>query len=201
MGWHSGIVAARAPWDAFAPALHELAGIAGGDAIDLETAGRDTALGGEHAGRSYVLDPMMLTSTSGDLVVALARTLDTLVIGVGAETISGSSWLFVAERDRVLRVHWACAAELAAELDDGDWHRELAMRDVDGYDVYAALERGGFDLGAFLKSAPKRRLLEPEVPRARDGAIAAKIAAFCTAHDRPADRGHPPVIVVRRDPS
>ena len=46
MGWHSGVVVARASWPAFAPALHELAGIAVGDAIDIKTAGRDTAFDG-----------------------------------------------------------------------------------------------------------------------------------------------------------
>jgi hypothetical protein len=201
VGWHSGVIAARCSWDAFASALHELAGIASGDAIDLETAARDTAFGGEHAGHSYALDPLLLTSTNGDLVAALARKLDTLVIGVGAETISGSSWLFVAERDRVLRVHWACASDLDAALDDGDWHRELAMHDIDGYGVYAALESGGFDLGGFIKAGSKRRLLEPGATLVPAGAIGAQIEAFCTAHRTPADRPRRPLIVVRRDPS
>jgi hypothetical protein len=199
MGWHSGIVAARAPWSAFAAALHDVAGIAVGEPVAVRTVERDAAFGGEYGGRSYALDPLMVTSANGDLVAALARELDTLVIGVGAETVSGSSWLFVAERDRLLCVHWALTSQLDAALDEGDWHRELVVHDLDGYGVYAALERGGFDLGAFLADrGAKLRLLESD-ERLPYGAIGAKIEAFCVAHRIPAEQIQKPQIVVRTD--
>ncbi len=81
------------------------------------------------------------------------------------------------------------------------WHSGVIAARCSWQAFSSALERGGFDLGAFIKAGSKRWLLGPAVALARNGAIGAKIGASSDAHSIPADRAQPPLIVVRRDPS
>ena len=63
---------------------------------------------GEAGGKSYLLDTHMALSTSPDLVAFLAADSGYVVVGYGAETVSGSYW-FIAARGGTLLRHYHSA--------------------------------------------------------------------------------------------
>lgn len=185
MGWHAGMLVARCSWPALAAAL--------GSAVRLDVGGElakdavlepDESAGGEHGGRAYIYEPGFELSADGDLVVTLSRALGTLVIGCGAETVSGSYWLFAAERGELLRAYWACAMELDAPLDEGTWPGAPAIEidDLDASGLHQVLARGGFDWVAFADRAAMVRVKLPADHALGRGPIASRIDAHRTAH-------------------
>jgi len=201
VGYHSGILAANASWVALERALRLRLGTRAGEPIAVDDLDRDGCAGGELDGRAYILDGEMLLSTDGDLVLELSRELGCLVIGCGAETVSGSFWLFAADRGARLRTYWSCAMELDAALDTGDWARAVPLEDLGGIGIRDALSHGGFDFEGWLDHGTHISLSLPESYAGGSGVIASEIDAFRGAHRLPPDRApkpqlvfHPPVV-------
>lgn len=160
MGMHFGILAARCPLSTLEAELAPL-GVVAGDEVASDDELPEELVAGEHRGRSYVVDPMFELSAHGDFVRALSERLQTLVVGCGAETVSGTYWVFAAENGQALRNFWSCAFDLATAFDEGDWCRDLDLQDVDGSGMFALLRRAGFDYDEFFAGARKRELVSP----------------------------------------
>src|SRR5262249_44455236 len=108
------------------------------------------AAAGEYAGRAYVLDgSALLAGMEPDLVADLAAASGALVVGCGAETVSGPYYLVAARGGQVLRHFYACYATLAAAYDRGDRLPTEASHpldgDLNGDGLFAALYYLGFD--------------------------------------------------------
>lgn len=165
MGMHFGILAADLPWAEFQPLLWSRTGrfidqgIEEGtsfDDLDLEPNDEGyPTLVGEYQGRSYVLDTSSRMSMMGaDFVVELSKAADTLVIGCGAETVSGSYFFLAARSGEVLRQFYQCQALLAEPLDEGDLlptEDEKDFEDFDGEGLIAGLGHFGFDFDAWTR--------------------------------------------------
>ncbi len=112
MGMHEGILAADKPWPDLLSALQRHIGtledrglVAPAQWLELPQ-GEDAFHVTSHDGRSFVLDPAMVLTSSPDLVVSLSHDLDCMVASIGAETVSGTFWLTAAEKGRLVRLHW-----------------------------------------------------------------------------------------------
>jgi hypothetical protein len=160
MGMHFGILAARCPLSLLEAELAPL-GVSAGDDILSDDDLPEELIAGERQGRSYIVDPMFELSAHGDFVRSLSERLRTLVVGCGAETVSGTYWVFAAEDGQALRSYWSCAFDLAIAFDEGDWCRDLELQAADGSGMFALLRRAGFDYDDFFERAPKRELHSP----------------------------------------
>lgn len=160
MGMHFGILAARCPAAALEDELVPL-GITPGVELIFGEELPDELVAGEHGGRGYLINPSFELSSHGDLILTLSTRLQTLVIGCGAETVSGSYWVFAADNGRLLRAYWSCAFDLETPFNEGDWCANLALEDRDGAGLFELLRRGGFDYDGFFEGACKRELLAP----------------------------------------
>jgi hypothetical protein len=124
MGMHFGVLAAELParallerLDAYVPRFLDRGTVSSLRAFDLHEAthdeGWDLAIG-ELEGKAYLLDPLFLLSgMKPDLIAALAASSGKLVIGCGAETVSGTFYCVVARGDEVLRHYFQCNSTLA----------------------------------------------------------------------------------------
>jgi len=201
MGHHAGMVAARASWSALEARLVDRVRLEVGPKIgsmdDVDDRGQ--SIGGELDGRAYVHDAEMILSSDGDLIAALSQDLETLVVGCGAETVSGSCWLFAAERGEPLRTYWACATDLREPLDIGAWPpgERIDLEDVDASGIRDVLAAGGFDFDAFIERGSKRRIEVPEDVDLGKGSIAAQVEAHRAANKIPAGQQPQPQVVGR----
>jgi hypothetical protein len=99
-------------------------------------------------GRSYVLDPAMVLTSSPYLVISLSHDLDCMVASVGAETVSGTFWLTAAEKGRLVRLHWNVRSSLTQPLDVGAplaSETLIDLEDLDGRGLFASLGDLGLD--------------------------------------------------------
>src|SRR5512139_2853223 len=104
MGMHHGLIAATATQERL---LAELGRHAGDFVLldDAAAAPYDVGLAtddegwvmavGERDGKAFLLDTSMFLSEDADLILAMSERLG-LVVGGGAETVSGSYWLTAA---------------------------------------------------------------------------------------------------------
>jgi hypothetical protein len=171
MGMHFGILCAQMPW----PELHlhlvncTLSNDDKGplDNLDPVHEYRDSgvALGvGTWQERAYAYDPMMLYSgMDPDFIVHLAKISGKLVIGCGAETVSGSYWFFAAQGGEILRFYSNCHAVLRSPFSIGTpvpTESDLPFDgDLRGRGIIRALQHLGFDYDAWHKNAPKRFMI------------------------------------------
>jgi hypothetical protein len=198
MGWHSGLVVANTSWSALEAVLGpKIRAQPSRMLVAIDDAERDDCVGGELDGRAYLSDGLMMISTNGDLIVELSRELGCLVIGCGAETVSGSFWLFAADHGKRLRIYWACAMELDAALDSGAWARSIKLEDLDASGMRDALASEGFDFDAWCERGTKRILDLPEDSDLGAGSIADEIDAFRETHRIPAGQQPQPRVVLR----
>lgn len=166
MGMHFGILAADLPWSKFQPLLWSRTGRfldqgeveegASTDDLDLEPNDEGyPTLAGEYQGRAYVLDTSSMMSMIGvDFIAELSKAADTLVIGCGAETVSGTYFFLAARSGEVLRQFYHCQALIAEPLDEGEWlptEDEKPFEDYDGDGLIAALSHFGFDFDGWSR--------------------------------------------------
>ncbi len=154
MGMHEGILAADKPWPDLLSALQRHIGtledrglVAPAQWLELPQ-GEDAFHVTSHDGRSFVLDPAMVLTSSPDLVVSLSYDLDCMVASVGAETVSGTFWLTAAEKGRLVRLHWNVRSSLTQPLDVGGplaSETRIDIEDVDGRGLLASLGDLGLD--------------------------------------------------------
>src|SRR6185437_11328489 len=103
MGMHHGLIVATATQQQLLDELNRHAGefvlhsqVSAPYDVGLATDDEGWVLAiGERDGRAFLVDMSMLLSDSSDMLVEMSRRLG-VVVGGGAETVSGSYWLTVA---------------------------------------------------------------------------------------------------------
>jgi hypothetical protein len=208
---HHGIVAAAAPsqdliaaLDAEMPGLRLGTQVGSLDDLNLEPTDEGWTLAcGELGGRAFILDTSLLLSADGDIIVAASKALDTVVVGCGAETTSGSYWLFAADRGNFLRGYWACHTDMYEPWSTGEplaMEGEVPLEDLDGDGMVAALASFGFDYRAWSSRNDLRELiftppLESLSPR--QGGISTELEAFRQMVAIPEGKQPRPTVVKR----
>jgi hypothetical protein len=162
MGMHFGLIAATTSMDVFLDELDRHTGeFTRGDAVgsvatwERHPDGFELVVG-ERDGRTYLLDPSFMLSDIPDALVVTSRRLG-LVVGGGAETVSGSWWLTVARDGELLRfvfVQHATATQGMAVGDPLPTEAEDPILDLDGGGLFAVLEHFDFDWEARRSQGP-----------------------------------------------
>jgi hypothetical protein len=194
MGMHMGFMAAGVPWAMLRPAIESRGRPLVLDYV-LPTAewldpkpGEDFLHAATYGGHAYVLDSSMVMTSAPDLVAELAKELDCAVFAAGAETVSGTFWLFAVDRGQVRRLHWNVRATLTQPLDLGEpfaSENRIAIEDPDGRGLRACLADFGFDPGVLtgpISDGERYRWAETKLPA--PGPLAAQINAHHSAFER-----------------
>jgi hypothetical protein len=111
---------------------------------------------GERDGRVYLLDTSFMLSDMPDALIAMSQRLG-LVVGGGAETVSGSWWLTVARDGELLRFVFVQHATATQGMEIGDplpTEAESPIVDLDGDGLFAVLEHYGFDWETWRSQGP-----------------------------------------------
>lgn len=160
MGMHHGYIVAAAPWPALREALEST-----GPFRPLDgPAEEDEVLVSEVDGVSYLLEGSMILSMDPDFVVQLSRELGCRVVGMGAETISGTTVFVAAESGAARRVHFDITATLTRPYELGDplpGEEAVSWRDLDGAGLFTALEAFGLPAGPLADLHESRLRFEP----------------------------------------
>lgn len=168
---HFGILVADLPWPEFFALLSSKTGrfldqgpVDNLDDLDLDPVpeGYPIVAGG-FEGRSYVLDTsFMMSMTGADFIVELSKQAKGLVIGCGAETISGSYGFLAVRSGKVLRRFFDCQALLSEPLDEGEdvvTEEDMPLEDLDGKGLIAALAAFGFDFEGWYNGGERQQYL------------------------------------------
>ena len=157
---HEGVLAAKSDLAALLTALEEDCGKfqLAGDVTPSEWLrlpdGEDAFHVVGKDGSSYFLDPSMVLTSNPDLAVSLSGKLACSVAVAGAETVSGTFWLAIAEGGRLRRFHWNIQSTLKQALDMGERlasETRIPVEDPDGRGLFACLEEAGFDVGVMTR--------------------------------------------------
>lgn len=191
---HAGLMAVDAEWGALRPQLETAFGpfedagtVSGAEMFSLpgQLDGINVAVAG---GQTYVVDPRMVFTTWDDFTVELSRSLNCLVAAAGAETVSGTFWLLVAEAGSLRRRHWNVTATLTKALDEGEplpSERTVGLEDVDGRGIFTALTSVGFDPAAYIAPTSQRlRLISRECRFPAAGELAARVGRHTETYGR-----------------
>src|SRR5262245_4703790 len=115
---------------------------------------------GERDGRTYLLDTSFMLSDMPDALVAMSHRLG-LVIGGGAETVSGSWWLTVARDGELLRFVFVQRATMRRGMAIGEplpSEAEHPIVHLNGDGLFGVLEDFGFDWKAWVSQGPASAL-------------------------------------------
>lgn len=171
MGMHFGILAANAPWSSFLATLSRHTGdfVAKGPVADLESEdltpqdGGFPLVAGDYHGNSFILDTsFMLSMSSQDFLVQISRETGLLVVGCGAETVSGSFAFFATRAGEPIRLYYNCHMNLSCGLECGDplpTEPSNPLEDLDGDGMIAALKHFGFDYEGWSAQGSRTRYL------------------------------------------
>jgi hypothetical protein len=116
---------------------------------------------GEHDGAAYILDSSYLLSDQPDMIIRLSEKLG-VVIGCGAETVSGSFYLTVARDGEPRRFLWLLHAGMTRGMAMGEpmsWEDSLPLDDIDGEGILAAMREAGLDPLPWITQGRARTLL------------------------------------------
>jgi hypothetical protein len=213
MGMHHGIVVARAAPSDLIEALNGLlprliVGERQGSIADLNLEdtdeGWEMAFGADDAGNTYVLDTSMVISTAGDTIVATSRVLESVVVGCGEETTSGTYWLYVADGGELRRAYWNCYSDIYRAWSKGDplpTEPEQPLEHPDGAGMFAALRSLGFDYEAWSRRTDIRDLVytASDLSMLGRGALADELEAFRQTVLIPDDERPKPAVVRRAE--
>jgi len=211
MGMHFGIIAGRVPLGALLQTFREL-----GSELRLvrqldrledvpQDRNADYMIAGEHNGSSYLIDESMLLSAGkADLLAAASDRTGALVVGCGAETVSGTFWFNAFEGQHLLRMFWMCRSDLAAPFSAGQPFQSEATHpldmDWDGDGIFAALGELGFDYNAWLAAGPYQLLVLEKAGGPANQPLEDALREHWERHKlAPSER--PRISVVRRPPA
>jgi len=207
---HFGIIAGRVSLDAILRAFREFgAELRLVKPLDrLEDAPQDRnathIIAGEHAGSSYLIDESMLLSAGqADLLAAAADRTGALVVGCGAESVSGTFWLSAFDGREMLRMFWMCRSDLAEPFSDGrpfpsETTHPLDM-DWDADGIFAALGELGFDYKAWLAAGPYQLLALENFAGTANQPLKDALKEHSKRHQLASDE-RPRISVVQRSP-
>lgn len=158
MGMHWGLIAATSSMDVFLDEIDRHTGeFTRGEAVgSASTSGTDEDAVkfplsvGELNGRAYLQDTSYILSDMPDALVLMSERLG-LVVGGGAETVSGSWWLTVARDGELLRFVFVQRASMTQGMAIGDplpTEAEHPIVHLNGDGLFAALEHFGFEYRA-----------------------------------------------------
>jgi hypothetical protein len=208
---HFGIIAGRASLDPLIQSFHDLGiELRFVKALDrLEDAPRDRnaayIIAGERAGMSYMVDePMLLSGGKADVLASAAAKMGVLLVGCGAETVSGTFWLSAFDGPNPLRLFMACTMNLPVPFSQGVPLRSEAEQPLDsgldGEGVWAALKDLGFDYDSWVHSGPFRLLALEELGAQGEQPLEDAIAGHCGRHQLPVDQ-RPSISAMLRAPT
>jgi hypothetical protein len=126
-------------------------------------------------------------STAADMIVSLSAELG-VVVGGGAETVSGSYWLTAARDGRLLRfvlVQHAGMTRGMAIGDDLPSEADHPIQDLDGDGIFAALAYLDLDATDWLTDGPASALRYDASRFPEDGPIARIQSEHYERHKRP----------------
>jgi hypothetical protein len=164
MGMHFGLIAATTSMDVFLDELGQHAGeLTRGEEVgsvatwepNEDPDGFELAVG-ERDGRTYLFDASFSLSDMPDALVVMSKRLG-LVVGGGAETVSGSWWLTVARDGELLRFVFVQHATVTQGMAIGDalpTESEYPIEDLDGAGLFAVLEHFDFDWETWRSQGP-----------------------------------------------
>jgi hypothetical protein len=199
MGMHHGIIAAWCGWPELRRALEGQAGtlreegglpqsrwhsLPTGDAV-LHVASR--------GGMCCALDSLFVLSYDSDLIVTLSRELSCLVVGAGAETVSGTFWFTAAAEGRLRRLYQDVKTTVTAPFELGPplpTEQEAPLDHADGKGIISGLAASGFDMDLVAHGTPG--FLRVEWPMERfppKGELRAQEDEHFATHQR-SDAGH-----------
>lgn len=179
MGMHFGIIASRTSLDSIIEALREC----GAELRFVKTLARledapddpsaDYIIAGERAGASYLMDTtMVLSAGQADVLAAAAKRTGEVVVGCGAETVSGTFWFSAFSGPKMLRMYFMCRSALAVPFSDGKPFESEATdpldMDWDGDGIFAALGELGFDYSAWSGAGPYQLFTLDNIPGPAD---------------------------------
>jgi len=164
MGMHHGLIAASATQDDLLGSLERFAGdfvlgeaVASPFDIDLHPDDDGWVMAiGERDGRAFLLDSSMVISNAADMIVSMSETLG-VVVGGGAETVSGSDWLTAARAGQLLRFVFVQHAGMTRGMAIGDAlpsEADHPIEDLDGDGLFGALAYLDLDAGRWLAEGP-----------------------------------------------
>jgi hypothetical protein len=209
MGLHCGYLVATAAPEALLEELSRHAGTFVKGAIvervadaDIDPGQLDLLLGGGD-GQAYLVDTSMVLSSSADMIIAMSTALG-VVVGAGAETVSGSYWLTAARDGKLLRHVFVSHAGLTRGMAIGEplpSEEEFPLDDISGDGVFAAMAAFGLDPSAWLDSGPATVVTFDASRFPDDGAVAAILRQHTAQYGRPEDEWLGEIIAVEAKPS
>jgi hypothetical protein len=156
---------------------------------------------GERDGKAFILDTSLVLSSAQDLIPALSRDLDgATVVGAGAETTSGSYWLFAARNGETARSYWNCYTDMREPWSRGEplpSEASQPLEDLDGDGIRAAVASLGLDYDAWSRSGPYRAVFYTADTFPEDGPLTAEFSAFHASVEIPERQQPKPTVIVR----
>ena len=179
---HHGIIAAHcSPADLLSELARHVCELTVGDAVDgpydvdfasasaAGGTGWTLAIGGLND-RAFLLDTSLVLSNSADMLLAMSVRLGT-VVGGGAETATGSSWLTVARHGLLDRFVYDSRLAMSRPMAIG---AALPCEPVvDAAGLFAALTHVGLDPRSWLAAGPSYEISWDGSRFPADGRIAA----------------------------
>jgi hypothetical protein len=176
---HAGVIAIRAPMRVVIAELERRGLVFGPPGADVSNLSGDQYNAFEVGGLSYLNDVVMLMSSNPDFIVEVSGNLDTLVVAAGEESVSGSRWLFAAERGRLLRAFLCDGDEDLESFDEGDWLSDAGFAPMDdSFDMFAALKLAGFDYHAGPDAPPNWIFELPDSVELPEGALTERLRRY-----------------------
>lgn len=209
MGMHHGLIAADVPLERLLAAINQHASElrpgpthASLDEMDLEPKDEGWPMAmGERGGHAFILDTSLVLSAAHDLMPALSRDLGgATVVGAGAETTSGSYWLFAARQGEAVRSYWNSYTDMREPWSRGEplpTEAEQPLEDLDGDGLMAAVESLGLDYDGWVQAGPYQAVFYTADTFPDDGPHTAEFKAFYDSVKIPEGERPQPTVVTR----
>jgi hypothetical protein len=159
---------------------------------------------GERDGRSFLLDSSFVLSDSADMLISMSERLG-VVVGGGAETVSGTYWLTVARDGDLLRQVFVSHAGMTRGMAIGEalpTEADHPIEDLDGGGLLAVLSWLDLDASAWLAAGPAHSLRYTAARHPEKGRVADITSEHYRRYARPQDEWLSEIrAVVREEPS
>jgi hypothetical protein len=159
---------------------------------------------GERDGRSFLLDSSFVLSDAPDMIISMSERLG-VVVGGGAETVSGSYWLTAARDGDLLRYVSVSHAGTTRGMAIGDalpTEAQHPIEDLNGGGLFAVLTWLDLDASGWLAAGPAYSLRYTAARSPENGRVADIKSEHYRRYARPAGEWLSQIrAVVREEPS